>query len=74
MEKEELTSAIRATLAVLAALAKKTRTQADDLLVTILRANETRLIEAVRVLMNDPNQPPSDEQVSAALATVGIRV
>ena len=54
-------------------LAEKTRTGADDLLIQILRANETKLMTAVLALATDPN-PPTPDRVTTALAAVGIHV
>ena len=73
MTDDEVRTAVRATIAVLARLAEKTRTGADDLLVQLLRTNEARLTTAVASLLADPVQPPSAERVTAALAAVGIR-
>jgi hypothetical protein len=73
MTDDEVRTAVRATIAVLARLAEKTRTGADDLLVQLLRSNEARLTTAVASLLKDPVQPPSAERVTAALAAVGIR-
>jgi len=73
MTQEEANVAVRTTLTVLARLAATTRTEADDLLLQILQANETKLTRVVQELANDPVQPPSAERVTAALAHVGIR-
>ena len=73
MTEEEARIAIRTTFSVLARVAAKTRTQADDLMLQMLQANETKLVSAVHSLANDSVQPPSAERVSAALAQVGIR-
>lgn len=74
MSKDEVTTVVRATLAVFARLAAQTRSQADDLLMNIWKANEAKLAEAVLALVQDPQQPPTAERVTAALAAVGIRV
>ncbi|HJZ93142.1 MAG TPA: hypothetical protein VKE40_19855 [Gemmataceae bacterium] len=73
MNEPEVRNAVRITLAVLARLAERTRTPADDLLLQILARNEERLTAAVLDLLTDPVQPPTPERVSAALAAVGIR-
>ena len=73
MTEDEARVAVRATLAVLTRLAEKTRTAADDLLLQILRSNESKLAAAVLDLARDP-APPSPERVTAALAAVGIHV
>jgi hypothetical protein len=73
MTDDEVRTAVRTTIAVLARLAEKTRTGADDLLVGLLRTNEARLTTAVASLLKDPVQPPAPERVTAALAAVGIK-
>jgi hypothetical protein len=74
MACEDARTVVRATLVLMRLVAGRTRTTADDLMVSILRANEDRLVEAVLDLLRDPEQPPSDERAAAALAAVGIRV
>ena len=74
MQRDEVRAAVLATLAVLARVAERTRTQADDLMVSILRANKDRLAEAVLALLEDPALPVTEERVAEALASVGIRV
>ena len=73
MTEDEARTAVRATLALMARLAAKTRTPADDLLVQILHTNEARLATAVLDLTKDPT-PPTPERIAAALAAVGIHV
>lgn len=73
MTRDEVRTVVLATLAVMARLAERTRTPADDLLVAILRSNQDRLTDAVQALLADPVQPPSAERVTAALDAVGIR-
>lgn len=73
MTEDEARVAVRTTFAVLTRLAATTRTQADDLLLQMLQANETKLTRAVQELANDPVQPPPAERITAALAHVGIR-
>jgi hypothetical protein len=73
MTDDEVRTAVRATIAVMARLAEKTRTGTDDLMVQLLRTNEARLTTAIANLLKDPVQPPTPERVSAALAAVGIR-
>ena len=72
MTEDEARTTVRATLAVMARLAEKTRTSADDLLIQILRNNEARLAAAVLELTKDPS-PPTPERVTAALTAAGIR-
>jgi hypothetical protein len=67
-------AAVRTTIAVLARLARRTRTPADDLLAQMLRANEDRIVAAVTDLLAQPGQPPSDDDIAAALKRVGIDV
>lgn len=73
MTEDEARTTVRATLAVMARLAEKTRTSADDVLIEILRSNEARLTAAVLDLAKDPT-PPTPERVAAALSAAGIRV
>ena len=73
MTEDEARTTVRATLAVMTRLAEKTRTAADDVLIQILRTNESRLTAAVLELARDPT-PPTPERVAAALAAAGIRV
>jgi hypothetical protein len=73
MTDDEVRTAVRATIAVMARLAEKTRTGTDDLMVQLLRTTEARLTTAIANLLKDPVQPPTPERVSAALAAVGIR-
>jgi len=73
MTEDEVRAAVRATLAVVARLAETTRSTADDLLMQIVRSNEAKVAAVVAELVKDPAQPPSREQLSAALAAVGIR-
>jgi ribose 1,5-bisphosphokinase PhnN len=62
-------------LTLTARIAKRTRSQADDLLTSILRANEERLVDAVVALLADSGgQPPTEDQVVQALKSVGIEV
>ncbi len=74
MSKEEVTLVLRATLEVMARLVDQTRTQADNLIVSILKANDKKLADAIFTLIQDPQQPPTPDRVAAALAHVGIRV
>ena len=72
MDPNAARAAVRTTLAVLARLARRTRTPADDLLAQMLRANEDRLVEAVADLLAQAGQPPGDDDIAAALKRVGI--
>ena len=73
MTDDEVRTAVRTTLAALTQLAQKTRTPADDLLLQLLRQNESKLTAAVAALLQDPVQPPAPERVTAALAADGLR-
>lgn len=73
MTEDEARAAVRATLAVMTRLAEKTRTTADDVLLQILRGNETKLVAAVLDLAREP-APPTAERVTAALTAAGIHV
>jgi hypothetical protein len=72
MSQDAARTAVRATLVVLDRLARRTRTPADNLMAQMLRANEDRLVEVVATLMASPTQPPTEEEVGAALKRVGI--
>lgn len=74
MSQDEVKQVLKTTLAIMAALAAKTRTQADDLIVAILRANQEKLARAVHELLQDEHQPPSAERIAAVLGAVGIHV
>lgn len=74
MDREAVRGVVRATLAVLERLTRRTRTPADDLMAQILRANEERLVDAVLALSADPTRSPSDEEVAEVLKRVGISV
>ena len=74
MDRDEVRVVVRVTLAVLGRIARRTRTQADDLMASILQANEERLVDAVMVLLAHPDDRPTEEQVAAALKSVGIQV
>lgn len=74
MDRETVRTAVRATLVLLARLAKQTRTQADDLLSSMLRANEDRLVDAVANLVATSDQTPTEQQIVEALQSVGIKV
>lgn len=65
--------AVRATLAVMARLAASTRSPADDLLVQMLQANESRLTRAVFELSQSADAL-TPERVAKALDGVGIHV
>jgi len=73
MTEDEARAAVRATLAVMTRLAEKTRTSADDVLLQILRSNESKLAAAVLDLARDAS-PLTAERVSSALTAVGIHV
>lgn len=73
MERETVKNVVRLMLRVVARIARRTRTPADDLMTSILQNNEPRLVDAVLALA--AKQPPlSDEDVSKALEQVGIKV
>jgi hypothetical protein len=75
MDRESVKTIVRATLMIIARIAKRTRTQADDLLTSLLQVNEDRLVDAVLKLLADSGrQVPTEEQVTEALESVGIKV
>ena len=53
MDRDSVKTVVRATLMLMTRIAKRTRTQADDLLTSILQANEERLVDALVVLLSD---------------------
>lgn len=74
MNRDEVKKVVHTTLAVFARIARRTRTQADDLLTAMLQANEDRLVDAVVALLADTNAPLTDDLITKALEQVGIRV
>ena len=75
MDRDSVKTVVRATLMLMARIAKRTRTQADDLLTSILQANEERLVDALVVLLSDSSgSAPTEEQVVQALERVGIQI
>jgi hypothetical protein len=74
MDRAAVQTAVRTTLAALRRVAARTRSQADDLLIQILSADEGRSVDAVERLLADSHQPPTEEQIAAALHDVGIKV
>jgi hypothetical protein len=73
MDRTAVRTAVRTTLAVMARIARRTRTPTDDVLIQMLKANEDRLVEAVTDALAQANQPPSDDDIAAALDRVGIK-
>ena len=75
MDRDNVKTVVRATLTLTARIAKRTRTQADDLLTSMLQANEERLVDAVVALLSDSGASSlTDEQIVQALERIGIRV
>ena len=72
MDQDAVRTAVRTTLLVLERLTRRTRTPADDLMAQMLRANESRIIAVVAELLESPRQPPSSDEITAALQRVGI--
>jgi hypothetical protein len=73
-QRDEVAIAVRATLVAMGRIARKTRTPVDDMMVSILQANERRLVDAVRKLTASPGDDPSDEEITEAFKSVGIQV
>jgi hypothetical protein len=74
VDRNEVKKVVRATLAIMAGVAKKTRTPVDDVFVSLMQSDEDRLVDAVMALVAETAEKPTPEQVAAALAKVGIRV
>ncbi len=74
MDRESVRTVVRVTLMALDPIVKRTRTQADDLMASILQANQERIVDAVVLILQQSDQPPTQEQVLAALQSVGIKV
>lgn len=75
MDRDSVKTVVRATLLLMTRIAKRTRTQADDVLTSILQANEERLVDAVVALLSDSGErPPTEQQLAQALERVGIQV
>lgn len=71
--REDVRTVVRVTLAVLKRIARQTRTQTDDLMVSILAVNEERIVEAVLQLSKGGDRLPTEAEVAEALTQVGIR-
>lgn len=74
MDRDDVKKVVGVTLLTLTRITKRTRTQADDLMASILQANESRLVDAIVKLLESPDQPPTEEQVVAALKSVGMHM
>lgn len=74
MDLDNVRMTVRTVLLVQARIARRTRTPVDDLMTSILQANEERIAEAVLKLLREPTQPPTDQQVAEAIESVGIRL
>lgn len=74
MDFDSVRMTVRTVLLVQARIARRTRTPVDDLMTTILQANEERIAEAVLKLLEEPTQPPTDQQVVEAIESVGIQL
>lgn len=74
MTRDQVKCVVRTVLMVIARIAKKTTTQADDLMLAALESNQERLVDAVQKLLADGGQMPTDDQVAQALSSVGIKV
>ena len=72
MDSTEIRAIVRTTLAVIEQITTRTRTPADDALIRILKGNLEKLATAVESLAREPIQPPTPEQVKAALEAVGV--
>jgi hypothetical protein len=73
MDREVVTKVVRLMLRVVARIARRTRTPADDLMTSILQTNEQRLVDVVAALALC-QEPLSDEDITRALEQVGIKV
>jgi hypothetical protein len=74
MDRDSVRAVVRHTLAILARISRRTRTQADDLLSAMLQANEERVVDAVLRLLENPGETPTEAQIVEALKSVGIQV
>lgn len=74
MDRDSVRTVVRVTLAVLTRLARRTRTQADDLMAAILQTNEERIVDAVLKVLETPGAVPTEAQIVEALKSVGIQV
>lgn len=74
MSRDEVRVAVRTILMMLGRVARKTSTPSDDFMVTVLNANEDRLVEAVVDVLQENTQSPTEEKISQALTKVGIKV
>jgi hypothetical protein len=74
VDRNSVRTIVRVTIAALARIAAQTRTPVDDLMASILRANEDRIVEAVVTLASAGGDVPTEAQIAEALEGVGIRV
>jgi hypothetical protein len=73
MDREAAHQIVRLMLRVIARIARKTRTPADDLMTSILQSNEQRLVDVV-VALGQRDQPVTEDDIARALEQVGIKV
>lgn len=73
MNRDNVKIVVHSTLLMVLQIARRTRTQADDLLAQMLQANEERLVDAVIKLLAEPERTPTEVEVIEALKGVGIK-
>jgi hypothetical protein len=74
MTHDEIKTVVQVMLIALSRIAARTRTPTDDLMVSILKSNEARLVEAATKALETKAQPPTEEQVVEALRGVGMQL
>lgn len=74
MDRESVKLAVRTTLLLLNRVARRTTTQADDFMASVLQSNEERIVNAVMKLNTGTQEVPTDDQIVAALVSVGIKL
>lgn len=73
MDRNNVRTVVRVTVATLARVSRQTRTPADDLMVAIVKKNEDRIVDAVVKLVSAGGDGPTEAQITEALESVGIR-
>lgn len=75
MPPDQVKCLVQIITTIMARVARKTATLADDLIVSVLESNQDRIAEAaLRLLPRDGCELPSEAQITIALRDVGIRV
>jgi hypothetical protein len=75
MNHDQVKCVVQIVLAIMAKVARKTSTPADDLMVSVLESNQDRIADvALRLVPKEGCQLPTDAQIATALHAAGIKV